>query len=71
MVKCFQIFRGSKPMDNKCYSNRSVALKEMKEANKQFKDYNQFIKQKKLDRKPIKLVRVKQVSFSKKSNVFA
>ena len=69
MVKTFRIFRGSKPMDNKVYSNRSIALKNANEANKQFKEYNQFIRQKKLDRKPIKLVRVKEVSFSRKKNV--
>jgi len=70
MVKAFQLFRESKPMDSKVYSNKNTALKEMKEANTQFKEFNDLVRQGKIDRKPIKLVRVKEVSFSRKRNVF-
>ena len=53
-------------MDNKVYKSKAQAEKEMRLANKQFKEFNNFIKTKKIKRKPIKLVRVKAVKFSRK-----
>lgn len=72
MVKCYQLVRGKKatPMDNKCYKSKSQATREKNLANKQFKEFNKLIKEKKIDRKPIKLVRVQQINFSRKQNVF-
>lgn len=71
MVKCYQLVRGkeSKPMDNRCYKQLVIAKKEMLKVNKEFKEFNQFIKDRKLDRKPIQLVRVKQIKFSRKGNI--
>jgi len=71
MVKAFQLFIGSKPVGRSVYKSETDAIKEKNEWNKQIVDYNRFIKQKKLDREPKKLITsIKQISFSRKSNVF-
>ena len=71
MVKVYQLFIGSKAVGSSVYKSKSDALKIMQEINEQKKDYNRFIQQQKLDREPKKLITsVKEISFSRKSNVF-
>jgi len=71
MVKVFQIVRGRKriPMNDKVFKSKADAQKEMRFANKEFKEYNKFLKSRDIKRKPIKLVRVVETSFSRKKNV--
>lgn len=72
MVKVYRLFIGSKPVGRNVYKSKNDALKEKAEWNKQVKDYNKFIKEKGIDRKKQKLVTsVKEVSFSRKGNIFS
>lgn len=70
MVSCFQLVRGKgKSMDNKCYKSPTIARKEMLKTNKEFREFNNYIRKNKIDRKPIELVRVKKVNFKIKENI--
>lgn len=70
MVKCYKLVRNNKPIDTKCYTSKIVALSEMRSANKQFKEFNEFIKKNKINRKPVKLVKVKEFNISRKEELF-
>jgi hypothetical protein len=73
MVKVFQLVRGRgakiRPMNSFIYASQDRALKEMKEANKQFREFNVLVKQGKISRKPIELVRVREISYSRKKDI--
>ncbi len=69
MGKYYQLFRGSKPADNRVFNSKQEATWEMRKWNNEFVEYNQYIKAQKLDRKPIKPVRVKEINFSKRGNL--
>ena len=72
MAIYYGLFRSGQrePVGNKLYKSKEDALVEMKEANKQFREYNQMLKKKGIDKKPIKMVRVREYRTTRRKNVF-
>ena len=69
MAIYYGLFRrgNNEPMGRTLYKSEEIAKEERNIANKQFREYNKYIKENKLNKKPITLVRVKKVNRKKES----
>jgi hypothetical protein len=70
-MKVYRLVRvkTGKPMDSKVYKSKADAEKQMRWANKEFREFNAWLKKTGRKRKPVGLVKVKQESFSRRKNV--
>ena len=68
-MKTYGLFRGTEQIGHFLFKSIDKAKEEMLKANRQFKEYNEYVKKNNLNRELIKDVEVKEVNFNRRENL--